>query len=317
MRIVFLGTSKFAVPSLRSLMENDFDVIGVVTQPDRPAGRGQRLRASPVKTLAESAAIPVFQPARLRDNPEGIRFLQRWHPELMVVVAFGQILPREFFDFPMFGTCNVHASLLPLYRGAAPVLHALMRGEKVTGVTIIKIDEGTDTGDILSQAPVPIDENMTTGELEDLLARKGADLLLQTVSGYASGEIVPRPQDHSQATYAARIGKEEGRIDWSRNAEELHNRIRAFNPWPVAFTIFRDQKLRIWRSEKDGLRTAGSEQSSATPGEVVTIGRSGIVVQCGGHSLLALKEFQLPDRKRLSSIDFANGVALQTGEIFD
>ncbi len=315
MRVVFLGTSEFSVPSLEALMGNSFDVVGVVTQPDRPAGRGHGLRASPIKTLAESAAIPVFQPGKLRNNPEAVLFLQERRPELMVIVAFGQILPPEFFDFSRFGTLNVHASLLPRYRGAAPVAHALMKGEKVTGVTIIKIDEGMDTGDILSQARVPIDENVTAGELEDSLARKGAELLLPTISGYARGEIEPCPQDHGQATHAPRVQKEEGRINWTWHADEIHNRIRALNPWPVTFTMFRGQKLKIWRSRKQSPSGVAPKVESTDPGEVVMIGRSEIVVQCGGQSLLGLEELQLPNRKRLSSGDFANGVALRVGEI--
>lgn len=316
MRVVFLGTSEFSVHSLKALMRDDFDVVGVVTQPDRPAGRGYRLRASPIKTLAESATIPVFQPTTLRNNPEAVLFLQERRPELMVVVAFGQILPQGFFDFSPFGTLNLHASLLPRYRGAAPVAHALMKGEKVTGVTIIRIDEGMDTGDILSQVRMPIDENVTAGELEDSLARKGAELLLQTISGHARGEIESCPQDHGEATYAPRVQKEEGRIDWTRQADEIHNRIRALNPWPVAFASFRGQKLKIWRSKKHSPSSAGPKQGAISPGEVVMIGGLEIAVQCGGRSLLGLEELQLPNRKRVSSIDFANGVALRVGEIF-
>lgn len=315
MRVVFLGTPKFAVPSLEALLDA-CHVAGVITQPDRPSGRGQKLVTSPVKILADRIRIPVFQPLHLRGNPEVLRFLREAAPELMVVVAFGQILPRQVYDFSPLGTLNVHASLLPQYRGAAPVAHALVRGERVTGVTIMRIDEGMDTGDILSQAEIPIGENVTAGEVEDLLARKGAELLVQTLPAHARGQIRPQAQDGSKASYAPRLRREDGLINWSRQADQIHDKIRGLNPWPVAFSAFRNQKLRIWRSEKAGPSGAGEPALPRDPGEVLATSRSGIVVQCGKESLLTLKELQLPNRKRLPAWDFANGVNLKAGEIF-
>lgn len=316
MRVVFLGTPQFAVLSLQALLEKGCHVAGVITQPDRPSGRGQKPVASPVKLLADRSDIPVFQPLSLRDNPEGLRFLCERQPDLAVVVAFGQILPPEFFDFPPLGTLNVHASLLPRYRGAAPVAHALIDGEQVTGVTIMKINEGMDRGDILTQAEVPINDNVTAGELEDLLARKGAELLVQTLPGYASGQIRPYPQNDKEASYAPRFKKDDGRLDWSHRADEIHNKIRGLNPRPVSFAVFRGQKVKIWRSEKTSQGPPAESPHSSCPGKVVAKNRAGIRVQCGGESFLTLKELQLPDRNRLAAWDFANGVDLKVGEIF-
>lgn len=314
MRVVFLGTPEFAVPSLEALLRNQYEVAGVITQPDRPAGRGQELTASPVKRIAEEAGVPIFQPPRIRSNPEAIGFLKQKSPELILVVAFGQILPEEFFAYPPLGALNVHASLLPYYRGAAPVVHALIQGEKTTGVTIMKIDAGMDTGDILTQGKVPIGENTTAGELEEILANQGAELLVETIPGYARGEIKPQPQDHSRATLAPRIKKEDARIDWNRPARDTHNWIRAFNPWPVAFTTFRSQIVKIWRSELGS--KGGPPARPHAPGEVVEVGTDEILVCCGGPSVIALKELQLPNRKRLSARDFVNGTDLRVGEIF-
>lgn len=315
MRVVFLGTPHFALPSLAALIASDnpkYQVVGVITQPDRPAGRGQKLASPPVKVIAEQAEIPILQPKRLRNNPQALEFLHKSKPDLNVVVAFGQLLPREFFDFPPLGSVNVHASLLPRYRGAAPIVHALLQGEQTTGVTIMKIDEGMDTGDILSQAPVSIGEGTTAGELEELLARKGAELLLETLPGYATGEIQPQPQDDERATYASQLHKEEARLDWMTTAAQVHNRIRAFNPWPGAFADFHGQPVKIWRSRRPGepVRLAGR------PGAVLAVGQDEIVVECGEGSILALLELQLPDRRRLPAHDFANGVNLQVGEVF-
>ncbi len=311
MRVVFLGTPEFAVPSLQALLSAGYDVRAAITQPDRPAGRGLRLTAPPVKVLAQEAGIPVFQPQRLRREPQVYDMLRQADPELMVAVAFGQILPADFFSYPRLGTLNIHGSLLPRYRGAAPIAHAVLNGATETGTTIMKIDEGMDTGEILSQRAVPVDNNMTTGDLEVVLARQGADLLVDTIPKFASGALVPYPQDDSLASYAPRIGKEHATLDWTKPACALHNQVRAFNPWPVALSTVRGQAVKIWRS-----LIAPSAAPAGKSGQILSIGRQGIIVQCGGSTSLLLLELQLAGRNRNQAFDVANGLQLKVGEKF-
>ena len=318
MRVLFLGTPGFAVASLQALLNfthDEYEVVGVITQPDRPAGRGHKLTPPPVKVLAEQSGLSVFQPERLRDNPKAVEFLREKDPQLIVIVAYGQILTPEFFDYPRLGSINVHASLLPKYRGAAPVPHALLNGETQTGITIMKIDEGMDTGDILSQVTLPIGENVTGGELEDILAHEGAELLIQTIPPYAKGKIQPQPQESQEATYAPRITKQEAEIDWIRSAPEIHNWIRALNPWPTAWTTFGDKKVKIWRSERVG-EILGEMRPSGRPGGILTLGKDRIMVECGQETVLCLEELQLPNRARVSARDFINGVKPKVGELF-
>ncbi len=310
MRVVFLGTPEFAVPSLQALLSAGYDVRAVITQPDRPAGRGLRLSAPPVKKLAEETGIPVFQPQRLRREPQIYDMLRQADPELMVVVAFGQILPADFFKYPRFGTLNIHGSLLPKYRGAAPIAHAILNGETETGTTIMKIDEGMDTGEILSQRVLLVDNNMTTGELEDVMARQGAELLLDTIPKYVSGALVPHPQANSLASCAPRLGKEHATLDWTKPACALHNKVRAFNPWPVAFSVLRGQTVKIWRS------SVAQSAGAARPGQILSIDRQGITVQCGDSTRLLLTELQLAGRNRNRAVDVANGLQLKVGEGF-
>lgn len=322
MRTVFLGTPEFAVPSLRALLSTPnqfYDVRAVITQPDRPAGRGQRLSAPPVKLVAQEAGIPVLQPERLRRSPEVFELLQEIKPEIIVIVAFGQLLPADFFSYPPFGTVNVHASLLPKYRGAGPVAHAVLNGETETGTTIMKIDEGMDTGDVLSQRKIPVGPDATAGELERILAVQGAELLVETLPLYVSGKLKPVPQDSSQASYAPRLKKEDALITWTRTAQAVHNAIRAYNPWPVAFSRLREQEVKIWRSCISCRDASGSNPvqiPSGQPGEVVAIDREGIVVACGENSFLTLIELQLPGRNRNRAADIANGLKLRPGERF-
>ena len=310
MRVVFLGTPEFAVPSLQALLSAGYDVRAVITQPDRPAGRGLRLSAPPVKKLAEETGIPVFQPQRLRREPQIYDMLRQADPELMIVVAFGQILPADFFKYPRFGTLNIHGSLLPKYRGAAPIAHAILNGETETGTTIMKIDEGMDTGEILSQRALLVDNNMTTGELEDVMARQGAELLVDTIPKYVSGALVPHPQDNSLASCAPRLGKEHATLDWTKPACALHNKVRAFNPWPVAFSVLRGQTVKIWRS------SVAQSAGAARPGQILSIDRQGITVQCGDSTSLLLTELQLAGRNRNRAFDVANGLQLKVGESF-
>jgi len=318
MRVLFLGTPGFAVPSLQALLNfsnPDYELVGVISQPDRPAGRGQRLTPPPVKILAEQSGLPVFQSERLRDDPDALQFLRERDPQLMVVVAFGQILTSEFFEYPKLGTLNVHASLLPKYRGAAPITHTLINGETQTGVTIMKIDEGMDTGDIVSQDTVDVEENTTQGELEDLLAHKGAQLLIETLPPYAKGELRPQPQDHDKATYAPRMAKQDAQIDWNRSAPEIHNWIRALNPWPTAAAHFHGKKVKIWCSQQVGEGEADS-RPAGQPGAILELGQDEIIVECGQETLLSLRELQLPNRARISARDFVNGVNPRVGDLF-
>jgi len=315
MRVVFLGTPEFAAPSLRALLSaggnTHYDVRAVITQPDRPAGRGLRLTPPPVKVVAQEAGIPVFQPQRLRRAPEIYEMLRQADPELMVVVAFGQILPADFFQYPRCGTLNIHGSLLPKYRGAAPIAHAILNGEAETGTTIMKIDEGMDTGDILCQRSMRIDNEVTTGELEVALAQQGAELLIDTIPKYVSGTLLPYPQDSCLASYASRLQKEQAGIDWGKTAYDVHNQIRAFNPWPVASSTLRGQALKIWRSS-----VGSSSQSAAGPGQILNIDRQGITVACGEATSLLLEELQLAGRNRNQAFDLANGLKLKVGERF-
>lgn len=316
-RILFLGTPAFGVASLQRLIgcqaSKGWKVVGAVTQPDRPAGRGRKISVPPVKQTALESGIPVFQPERIRGNPEAMSLLNQLRPDLIVVVAFGQILPRDFFEFPGHGTLNVHASLLPAYRGAAPVIHAIWNGDEETGVTIMKIDEGMDTGDILTQRACDIPLEMTAGELEERLSQQGADLLIEVLPDYLAGAVEPRPQDSEGATYAPRITPRDALIDWSASARRVHNQIRAFNPRPGAHTTFRGEALKIWKSR---LPDAAKEDSGLKPGTIAAVEPAAVTVSCAEGEKLELIEFQLPNRNRVDAWDFANGAQLRPGERF-
>ncbi len=313
LRVLFLGTPDFARTFLEALAQNQtrlgLELAGVVTQPDRRSGRGRKLSPPPVKVTARQLKLPIFQCARVRGSVEALEFLRQVRPEVMVVVAFGQILPREFFDWPAFGSLNVHTSLLPRYRGAAPVVHAILKGENETGVTIMKLDEGMDTGDVLAQARTSIEPDVTSGELERQLSRQGVELLLETLPSYLSGELQGRPQDHERATLAPLIRKEDARIDWTLSASRIHDQIRAFNPRPGAFTRFRGERLKIWRS-----RNPHASAFPVSGGQIRTTQQGAILVGCGENSSLELLELQLANRGRLPARDFTNGMKLKTGE---
>jgi methionyl-tRNA formyltransferase len=307
-RTVFLGTPEFSVPTLEALIHDpEISVDGVFTQPDRPAGRGQRLTAPPVKKAALAAGIPVFQPEKFRSNPEAVAQLRQLDPDVCVVVAFGQILTPDFFALPPHGSINVHASVLPSYRGASPIVHSILNGDAESGVTIMRIDAGMDTGDILSIERVPIPVDMTAGELEEILSRKGADLLLPTLKGYLAGEVRPVPQPDRGVSTAPRIRKGDGRIDWSRSAREVHDRIRAMNPWPGAAAEWRAEPVKLWRS------CIG--EGSGPPGTVLRLQATGVEVACGEGSV-QLTELQLPNRSRIAARDFVNGLHPRIGERF-
>lgn len=300
MRVIFLGTPRFAVATLDALVAAKHAVVLVVTQPDRPRGRGQQFAASPVKEAALRLGLPVYQPERVR-RPEAIAALAELRPDVMVVVGYGQIIPQSVIDIPPHGIINVHGSLLPKYRGAGPIQWAIANGETWTGVTTMRIDAGLDTGDMLLKAEMEIGPEENALELGARLATMGAELLVETLARI--GEIVPEKQDAAQATYAPLLKKEDGLIDWRQPARAIHNRVRGFQPWPGAYTRFRGQQLQIWKS-----RVAAG---GGAPGQLLT---SPLRAACG-EGALELIEVQLEGRKRVAAEAFANGQHLAPGDI--
>jgi methionyl-tRNA formyltransferase len=311
LNIIFMGTAELACASLTALLrEPAFNVVAVVTQPDRPKGRELKLQPSPVKQVAVAAGLPVLQPERARDESfiDELRALQ---PDLIVVAAYGQILPQAMLDLPRFGCVNVHASLLPRHRGAAPIPWAILEGDAETGVTIMKVDAGLDTGDMLSKVTTPITEADNARSLHDRLADLGAELLVRTLPHYVAGRITPQPQPSEGATYARKITKEDGRLDWTQPARVLWNRLRAFTPWPGAFTFLPAQPkprlLKIWEARP-------VEHGGANPGEVIAADKSGMVVACG-ESALSIQALQLEGGRRVSVGEFLAGHAVNVGTI--
>lgn len=307
MRIVFLGSGRFAIPSFEALLDAGHDVPALVTQPDRESGRGRDLAPPPIKPVAERRGIPVLQPRRVRE-PEAQDALRRLEPDLQVVVAFGQILPRSVIDMAPRGTVNVHASLLPRLRGAAPIQWAIATGEAQTGVTAMLIDEGLDTGPLLLARSAPIGPDETAAELEPRLARLGADVLLETVRGLEAGTIVPAPQDAARATLAPILKKEDGRIDWSATASTIACRARGFDPWPGAFTLHEGRLLKALR-----VREAPAPAPSAPAGTVVLVASDGVVIACGEGTALRLVEVQPESRRAMPASAWAAGARLHVG----
>ncbi len=307
-RIVFFGTPSFALPALQSLLKGPDVVVGVVTQPDREKGRGRRIVISPIKDLALQHGLILLQPEKAKEEAfqEALRGLQ---PDLFAVVAYGQILPKSVLETPKYGSVNVHASLLPRYRGAAPIAWAILRGEKVTGVTTMVMDQGMDTGDILLQAEVPIGSEETCESLHDRLAPLGAQLLSKTIEKMKAGKMRAVSQDHSKATYAPPLKKEDGHIDWEKEAGEIDRQIRAFNPWPGAFTKWGDRLLKIFRGEVRESTPKGK------PGAVAWVGSEFIEVGAGKDSYL-IKEVQLEGRKRMTIREFLSGHSISVGTLF-
>jgi methionyl-tRNA formyltransferase len=308
MRVVFLGTPEFAVPALQKLLENSYNVCGVFTQPDRPSGRGQKLQASPVKVLAQAQGIPVFQPERIRqDDNRGI--FESLQPDFIVVVAYGQILPGWLLDSARIAPINIHASLLPRYRGAAPIAWAIMNGETETGVTTMIMREKLDSGPVLLQQKVPIADRITAGELSKELSEMGANLLIQTLDAWRREELRPAEQEESLVTWAPRLTKAIAHISWEMRARELHNLIRGLNPWPVAYTEFRGERLHVWRS------SLCERSAQSTTGAFLGLSDDGILVQCGDGAILNLLEMQLPGKARITGRQFVNGARLHIGDL--
>jgi methionyl-tRNA formyltransferase len=304
MRLIFLGTPEFAVPTLERVVAAGHEVLSVVTQPDRPRGRGQTPAAPPVKQAALRLGLPVYQPERVR-RPEPVEFLRSLPVDAMVVVGYGQIIPQSIIDMAPLGIINVHGSLLPKYRGAGPIQWAILNGETRTGVTTMRIDAGLDTGDMLLKAETAIGPDENAVELGKRLAAMGAGLLAETLVRLAEGSIVPEKQDNAQATYAPLLKKEDGRIDWTRHAAAIHNQVRGLQPWPGAAATFRGQALHIWKSREWHGAAAGA------PGTLASVKPP--VVRCGTGAL-ELIEVQLEGRKRMAAADFANGQRLADNE---
>ena len=297
-RVIFMGTPEFSVPTLRALDEHH-QVVGVVTQPDRRAGRGRQLVESPVKQVALERDLPLFQPRTL-NSPEAVPHLAAWRPHAIVVAAFGQILPVPVLDLPPHGCLNVHASLLPRYRGAAPIAAAILNGETVTGITIMRMDEGLDTGPILAQAECPIAPDDTTGSLTAKLAELGAQLLVETLDGWLVGAVQAQPQDDSRATYCSQMEKKNGLLDWGRSAAYLDRQVRACDPWPGAFTRWQGQRLKILQA-----KPLPEWQGEGQPGQVVEMGEGIGVIS--GQGALELLEVQLAGKKPMPAAVFARG----------
>jgi methionyl-tRNA formyltransferase len=310
LRIVFCGTPAFAVWSLQRLIaEPDFEIAGVVTQPDRPRGRGQEIRTSPAKDAALAAGIPVYQPEKIKSH-EGYEYFQQTAPDAVVIIAYGQIISQRLIAIPRLGWINLHASLLPKYRGAAPINWAIVNGEKRTGLTTMQIDAGLDTGPTLLKYETEIGADETAPQLTARLAEAGAPLIVETLRKLASGEIQPAPQDHSRATLAPILSREDGRIDWSRNAHTVYNRIRGLQPWPGGFTTFRGKTCRIWGRALKPVAARG------TPGALLRTEEGGLLVVCGGETALRVEHVQLEGRNRVTDAQFLSGARIVPGEAF-
>ncbi len=318
MRIIFCGTPEFAVPALKGLLSNPaFSVEAVVTQPDRPRGRGHAVSPSPVKEVALGAGVCVYQPEKAKSDA-AYDFFKRVAPEAVVIIAFGQIIPPRLIAIPRLGWINLHASLLPKYRGAAPIAWAIANGESCTGLTTMQIDQGMDTGPILLQSEIEIGAHETAEQLARRMAQSGTSLVTQSLEKLGNGELSPHPQDGSQATYAPRLKKEDGRIDWTQPASQIYNRIRGFAPWPGAYSTFRGQLCHIWgHPQPTPASDAGDAGNTrgAPPGTLYV--REGAVhVICGDRSELELTAVQLEGRRRITGSEFANGMHLAAGEHF-
>lgn len=306
MKIIFMGTPDFAAASLEALIDSKHEIMAVVTQPDKPKGRKGELTPPPVKTIAVEKGIKVYQPLRVRE-PEFVEILREYNPDVIIVVAFGQIIPENILELPKYGCVNIHGSLLPKYRGAAPIQWAVLDGEKETGVTTMLMDKGIDTGDILLKRVIELAEDETAGSLFDKLMALGAETILETLEGLENGSITPEKQGESPTDYAKMLTKAMGLIDFTRTAAELDCFVRGMNPWPSAYTILDGKTLKIWR--------ARPVQGSGKAGSILSVGKDSFVVCCGENALEIL-EVQLEGKKRMSAGDFLKGTHVEAGKEF-
>lgn len=307
MRVVFMGTPDFAVETLEALIRSEHQIEAVVTQPDKPKGRGKAVQFPPVKEVALREGLTIYQPRRVRD-PEFIKILKEKNPDVIVVVAFGQIIPQEIIDLPRYGCINVHGSLLPKYRGAAPIQWAVIDGEKESGVTTMQMDAGLDTGDMLLKTVVPLEEKETGGSLFQKLSKAGAELLLRTLKGLEENSLTPEKQGESTTPYAKMLTKEMGRIDWRQDASVIERLIRGLNPWPSAYTYLDGKTLKIWQA------AAEEGDTEEQPGIVTEVNKKELKVQTG-KGILSLKEVQLEGKKRMETDAFLRGNAVERGTV--
>lgn len=309
MKVIFMGTPDFSVGTLEALIEAGHEVALVVTQSDKPKGRGGKMQYTPVKEVAVAHNIPVYQPKRIRE-PECIEELRKYNADIMVVIAFGQILPKEILEMTPYGCVNVHASLLPSYRGAAPIQWAVINGEKVSGVTTMQMNEGLDTGDMLLKVEIPLDEKETGGSLHDKLAEAGARLCVETLDALKAGTVTPEKQGDSPTAYAKMLDKHMGKIDWKMSAKEIERLIRGLNPWPSAYTRWNenDKGMKIWEAE------VAEGQTDKAAGTVVEVAKDGFFVQTG-DGLLKITALQIPGKKRMDAAAFLRGYQMETGTV--
>ena len=309
MKVIFMETPDFSVGTLEALIEAGHEVALVVTQPDKPKGRGGKMQYTPVKEVAVAHNIPVYQPKRIRE-PECIEELRKYNADIMVVIAFGQILPKEILEMTPYGCVNVHASLLPSYRGAAPIQWAVINGEKVSGVTTMQMNEGLDTGDMLLKVEIPLDEKETGGSLHDKLAEAGARLCVETLDALKAGTVTPEKQGDSPTAYAKMLDKHMGKIDWKMSAKEIERLIRGLNPWPSAYTRWNenDKGMKIWEAE------VAEGQTDKAAGTVVEVAKDGFFVQTG-DGLLKITALQIPGKKRMDAAAFLRGYQMETGTV--
>lgn len=299
-KIIFMGTPDFSVPVLRRMIDEGYEVIAVVTQPDRPVGRKKVLTPPPVKVEAEKHGIPIFQPEKIRDEGELAKILAL-KPDLVVTAAFGQILPKELLEAPKYGCINVHASLLPELRGGAPIHYAILQGKEKTGITIMYMAEKLDAGDILTQAEVVIEEEDNVGTMHDKLSQVGADLLSDTLPKLLNHELTPIKQDETRATFASNIKRADEKIDWTRTGEEIYNHVRGLNPWPVAYTLLNNQVMKLWQTKKVG------SQKKAEPGTILSVQEDGFIVASGNETSILITELQPSGKKKMSAKDYLHG----------
>lgn len=310
MRIVFMGTPEFAVPSLEILVKNGYEVVLVVTQPDKPRGRGHHITFSPVKEYAVSHNLPVAQPEKIGDE-QSVELLKSLQPDLFVTCAFGQFLPQRVLDIPKMGTVNVHGSLLPKYRGAAPIQWAIINGDKVTGITTMLTVLKMDAGDILLKREIELDDEITAGQLHDRMSLLGAETLLETLRGLEAGTITPVPQDESEVCYAQKITRETGNINWEKSAVEIHNLVRGTNPWPGAYSFFNGERMRVWKTRV----LDDNKVTRELPGTILEVNREGFVVQTG-KGILCVLEIQCDNAKRLTVDQYVCGHIVRVGDRF-